>query len=146
MVEYNDMRSFVKCEKILKPSFDGMYFRVTLHKRHKQNYARIHKLVAEAFLPNPNNYEYVNHKDLNKLNNNIDNLEWCTQLHNMRDAVEKGAFDKVMQPVKVNETGMTYQSISECARVLNVDAKNISACLCGKRKSAGGYHFERAED
>ena len=60
---------------------DG-YLKVTLSKNHKRYYFRVHRLVAEAFIDNPNNYPVVNHKDENKLNNRVDNLEWCTNKYN----------------------------------------------------------------
>ena len=71
-------------EKILKPYKDGgnYYFVIGLHKDGKRKYKAIHRLVAETFIPNPNNYPVVNHKDENKLNNRIDNLEWCTHKYN----------------------------------------------------------------
>jgi len=54
----------------------------------------VHRLVAEAFIENPNNFPVINHKDLNQLNNNIDNLEWCTQSHNIIHAVNNGRIIK----------------------------------------------------
>ena len=73
-----------KQEKILKPYKDGgdYYFVIGLHKNGKKKYKAIHRLVAEAFIPNPNNYPIVNHKDENKENNYVDNLEWCTHKYN----------------------------------------------------------------
>lgn len=69
--------------KILKPAIVRYYERVLLQNKDiKKNYF-IHRLVAEAFIPNPNNYNCVNHKDENKLNNNVENLEWCTHSYNI---------------------------------------------------------------
>lgn len=58
------------------------YFLVSLSKDGKQKTRRIHRLVAEMFIPNPNNYPQVNHKDEDKRNNKVDNLEWCTNKYN----------------------------------------------------------------
>lgn len=55
---------------------------VHLCKNHKPKYVKIHRLVAQAFIPNPNDLPEVNHKDENKLNNNVENLEWCTNKYN----------------------------------------------------------------
>lgn len=76
-----------KKEQILKPQILGGkqgYYAVYLYdeKTKKQVWRYVHRLVAEAFIPNPNNYEEVNHKDENKLNNNVENLEWCTSRYN----------------------------------------------------------------
>jgi hypothetical protein len=73
-----------KNAKILKPYKDGgnYYYVIGLHKNGKRKYKAIHRLVAETFIPNPNNYPLVNHKDENKLNNCVDNLEWCTHKYN----------------------------------------------------------------
>ena len=73
--------------QILKPlKTNRNYFRVCLKKNQKNNYKLIHRLVAEAFIPNPNNYSIINHKDNNPLNNCVDNLEWCTQSYNVKYA------------------------------------------------------------
>ena len=69
--------------KTLQPVLNAYgYYKVTLSKNGKRYEKRINRLVAEAFIPNPNNLPCVNHKDENKLNNNIDNLEWCTYAYN----------------------------------------------------------------
>ena len=65
----------------LKKEKNG-YIRVGLHYKGKQNLKSVHRLVAEAFIPNPNNYPIINHKDENKQNNRVDNLEWCTIKYN----------------------------------------------------------------
>ena len=73
-----------KPELILKPNyFSGGYFRVGMYKNKTFKYYLIHRLVAQAFLPNPDNLPEVNHKDEDKSNNRVDNLEWCDHKYNM---------------------------------------------------------------
>ena len=80
-----------KTGKQLKPHLhEKGYLRVTLQCDGKKKKHRIHRLVAEQFINNPDNLPQVNHKDGNKLNNDISNLEWCTQSQNMQHAVENG--------------------------------------------------------
>lgn len=76
-------------ELIVKPKHTG-YMDIELNINGKVYYKRIHRLVAEAFIPNPENKPYINHKDGNKLNNNVTNLEWCTNSENMIHAFQMG--------------------------------------------------------
>lgn len=77
--------------KILTVSKNKLgYPQITLSKNDKEHSRRIHRLVAQAFLPNPNNYKEVNHIDGNKSNNVVTNLEWCDRSHNMRHAIKMG--------------------------------------------------------
>lgn len=71
------------------PDVDG-YLHVYLYNNGKRTTANIHRLVAEAFIPNPNNLPQINHKDTNKQNNHIDNLEWCTAKENTQHAIKNG--------------------------------------------------------
>ncbi len=74
---------------ILKPQpTNKQYLRVDLYKNGKCKHFKIHRLVAEAFIPNPNNLPQVNHKDCNKQNNSADNLEWTNNQLNMRHAYD----------------------------------------------------------
>ena len=73
----------IEKEKILKLNTRNGYYVINLRKNGKRISKQIHRLVAEAFIPNNDNKPFVNHKDFNRLNNNIENLEWCTQKENV---------------------------------------------------------------
>lgn len=75
-------------KRILKPENKNGYLSVNLYKNGKQKHYYIHRLVAEAFIPNPHNLKYVNHIDCNKHNNAVSNLEWCTQSENVAHQVK----------------------------------------------------------
>ena len=69
----------------LKPLDNGKgYYRIKLTINNKSRRVMLHRIIAEAFIPNPNKYKVVNHKDLDKKNNDISNLEWCTQSYNCK--------------------------------------------------------------
>lgn len=74
----------------LLSAYSGRYSQVHLGPKNNQKTVRIHRLVAEAFIPNPDNLPLVNHKDENKMNNCVDNLEWCTALYNLTYGSRKG--------------------------------------------------------
>lgn len=88
----------------LRINVDG-YLTVTLHKNKKRITKFVHKLKAQAFIPNPQNFPEVNHKDGNKLNLNLDNLEWCTKEQNMVHAI----VNKLRNRDKISKYyGVTY--------------------------------------
>ena len=103
----------------LKPRYDKHgYFRVTLYKNGKQKTRFIHRLVAEAFIPNPNGYSEINHRDENKINNYAENLEWCTikQNNNHGTRTERASQTKCKKVRAINvETGeiLTFNSAKE---------------------------------
>lgn len=89
----NVRRQTKKGYHLLKPTPNTKgYLRVTLAKNGKAKNFYIHRLVAGAFIPNDSNYPQVNHKDENKQNNNINNLEWCTNRYNTRYSKSKAVF------------------------------------------------------
>lgn len=73
----------IKTGRILKQKIDNGYYRIGFSFNGKVKMFRVHRLVAEAFLPNPKNYKIVNHIDRNRKNNNVSNLEWCDNIHNV---------------------------------------------------------------
>lgn len=80
---YGNIKSYHKKEKLLKLNTDkNGYVIVALSKNGKKHYFKLHRLVAQTFIDNPNNYPQINHKDENKRNNNVNNLEWCTSKYN----------------------------------------------------------------
>lgn len=90
---YKDGRVAIFSETVLEQGFNHKgYSRVFLSKNSKKSTRTVHRLVAEAFIPNPEKKSTVNHKDLNKQNNNVDNLEWMTNKENMQHAFQSGVF------------------------------------------------------
>ena len=113
---------------------------------------KIHRLVAENFLPKIDGKPVVNHIDGDKLNNNVNNLEWCTQSENVQHAWNNGlnsrtreALYKKVYCILDGKIIAEYDSIKE-AEEKNPKAKgHIAACCRGKRKTAGGYIWEYVE-
>ena len=138
-------------EKILKPWKTNVgYLQVILYKDGKSKHSKVHRLVAEAFIPNPNNLTTVNHKDEVKTNNVADNLEWMSQ----RDNNNYGTRSKRASETQINDKNKSkavqmfdrqgnllaaFPSINEAERITSIFNGNISKCCLGKRKSAGGY-------
>lgn len=79
----------------------GGYYHVSLYKECKQEIISIHRLIAKVFLPNPNNYPVINHIDSNRKNNDLSNLEWCTQKHNLQHARDCGRLNYDSQKIKI---------------------------------------------
>jgi hypothetical protein len=104
---------------------------------------RLHRLIAFAFLENPDNKEQVNHIDGNKLNNRVDNLEWVTNKENQIHKVKKGLGNNftrrvIQYDLEMNEISK-FDSIDGASKMLNISKSNISGVLKNKRKTAGGF-------
>lgn len=119
------------------------YLRVQLWKDRKHKTFRVHRLVAQTFIPNPDNLPEVNHKDECKTNNTVENLEWCTHSYNTNYGTGKERSAK-KHSIKVLcvETGIIYQSAYDIQRKLGLKQRNIQCCCSGKTKKAYGYHWQ----
>lgn len=146
------------------------YMYVTLQKDKKKKTISVHRLVAENFIKNINNYPCVNHIDSNRKNNDVSNLEWCTYKQNTQWALKTGRFDnmkklnsqrmknnklngyiianeitkkKVAKFDKYNNLIEVYESISEASKQTGIKISSISCSANNKRKTGGGFiwHF-----
>ena len=129
-------------EKILKPWKDTYcYLKVSLRKDGHIKHLFVHRLVADAFIQNPNNLETVNHRDEDKTNNVASNLEWMSREDNIiySQARQVQMFDK-----STSELLATFPSLIEAERVTGIYHSSISYCCNGNRKSAGGYVWKYA--
>ena len=158
-------KSNIELKKSIRPN--GYLF-VTLYKNKKPYRKSIHRLVAITFISNPGQKPQVNHKDGDKTNNNINNLEWVTASENEiykyklgyinhfkgkrhsekskqkmsewhQQHKRMGKDNVSSKKVLCIELNKTYSSLSDVERALGISTSNISACLNGRRKSAGGY-------
>ena len=119
---YSAKKEKNKTTSILTPMDNGHgYMKVRLYKDGKIYKPYIHRLVAEAFIPNPDNLPQVNHKNENKLDNSVDNLEWCSHKDNNRYSR--------CRPVMDITTGVIYLGAVDASLALNIHKTTIGACL-----------------
>lgn len=140
-------------------SFDTGYKYVVLSHNAFTTNALLHRLVAEAFIPNPDNKPVVNHKDGDKSNNRVSNLEWSTYQENTQHAIQHGLmkcsdrhhmkmmsnFSNKRKKIKCIETGQIYPSIKDCAKAMNIRLGYLYEYTSNQARSCHGYHFELLE-
>lgn len=139
------------------------YRYVALQKENEAKEFKVHRLVALHFIQNPHSYPQVNHKDEDKSNNHVSNLEWCTNKYNCnygtrtdRILVSRGQKRKERHPNRVKKKIIQYDKDGnfirnwECAKdvknELGIDNGDIGKCCKGKKNTAGGYKWKYAED
>lgn len=158
--EISDTGIIKSKDKLLKFGNNGNgYLFVHLSKNGSVNRFYVHRLVASTFIPNPENKGIVNHKDGNKSNNCVSNLEWCSQKENIQHArktglvkiteetrkkissSKKGKLNPHHRCVICVETGMIFDTIKQASDYLGFHKTAVSNAILKKRTS-GGYHFK----
>lgn len=142
------------------------YYLISLYKKNRPKYFNIHKLLAELFIENPNNYPIVNHKDGVKTNNKLDNLEWSTYSHNNQHAYDTGlkvVSEKMIEhartmPAMVVEAypegttarpvivmrgnhAETFPSVKKAAKHLSMSTSSVHRAIKENRSTRTGYTF-----
>lgn len=147
--------------KVISQHITNGYYQVRLFKNGKVKHLTVHRLVAEAFIPNPNNLKTVDHISGKRTDNRVSNLQWLSQSDNskkfwkeqiteeqrakyneMRIKGQQGAKKSCSIPIICIETGKVYPSTQEASRELNIQHSNITATLKKRLKHTGGLHFE----
>ena len=132
-------------EKYMSPVCNRYgYLYLNLWKNKKRQTVTIHRLVAETFVPNLQNLPMVNHKDGNKTNNCVTNLEWCDQSYNERHKIYNlGKSTHLgLRAIKCLQTQKIYPSIAEAARQLKLNTSSVVLVCQGKYKQYKGLQFE----
>ncbi len=137
--------------RILRKDRAG-YIVVNLHKNNRVKTLKVHRIVAISFIPNPLGLPHINHKDEDKSNNCVDNLEWCDTSYNncygsrIRRALDtkkkNGSCKAERAVVKIDRNGTIleeFQSISDAARKIGVKRESVRDCVLGRQKTCVGY-------
>ncbi len=132
--------------KVIKPLEQNGYLNIMLCKDGVRKRFRLHRLIASAFIPNPHNFPQVNHKDENKKNNNVENLEWCDSKYNNSYGTRLQRYSetmgiRVVQSTLDGDFVKLWKSASEAGRN-GYTRENISKCCRGERETADGYKWK----
>ena len=145
-------------EKILASSLDRYGYQcVNLYKNGEGKKMRVHRLVAEAFIPNPENKPMVNHKNEVKSDNFVENLEWCDAQYNINFGTRTARMIKnrksykfgnapSAKPIFCEELNKTFDCAKRVEEELGIWGTSIAKVCKGKAKTAGGFHWKYADD
>lgn len=139
---------YVTKEKILKLKKDKDGYLAVILTSNIRKDCRVNRIVAETFIPNPNNKTIVHHVDENVKNNNADNLQWVTNKENLYasnvfEKLSKKYSKPIIQKDLKGNILNKFNSTQEASKALGLDARNISAVTNGKRNQIKGYIFEK---
>lgn len=163
LYEISNRGNIKRCGRLLKLSAWNKYKVIRLRKDGNSKTQYVHRLVAQTFIPNPENKGYVNHIDCNKMNNSIENLEWCTRQENERHAWEHGCKEKIRDCARENakkarsyihnDIAVSQYTLDGCLvknwssgvqamRHTGIDSSAIAKCCKGKLKTTGGFKWQ----
>lgn len=134
----------IKRNVLLNPySIKTGYLQVNLRKDNQGRNFYVHRLVAMAFISNPENKPQVNHKNSIRNDNRAENLEWMTAKENINELHRRTTVSKSLsKPVLCVESGIIYENANKAAEFAKVDASCIRAVCCGRQKTSAGCHWE----
>lgn len=136
--------TYMKKGRILAQGIqNGGYPIVSISVNAKRKICTVHRLVASAFIDNPNNYREVNHKDGNKSNNSIENLEWVKHSDNIKHSYRELKQKRYNRPIKCIETGVVYSSCKEASDKTGINVGSINHAVNGLYTHAGGFTWKR---
>ena len=135
-----------KSSRILKLHYNSQrYLNITLFNSEGRKYFLVHRLVAQAFIPNPGNLPQINHIDEDRVNNRVDNLEWCSSKYNLNYGNRrKKANESSKKPIiSISPEGVIRRegSATDFSKRTGIDVRNINAVLKGRRRHTHGYRF-----
>lgn len=140
--KHHGKQGYKKEYRYIEPTDNGNgYLRMNVRQNNHPKTIYIHRLVADAFVENPNKYCEVNHKDENKHNNVAENLEWCLHRYNCNYGTRNEKCGGKKQ-IRCKETGIIYESVKHASDVFNVGKTALSNCLKGRSKTCAGYSWE----
>lgn len=147
----NKIITYLKKGRIMKPHNNGRdYLNIQFKDGNIRKHLYIHIIVAKAFIPNPYNLEQVNHKNFNKTDNRVENLEWCTQAYNNTYGTRiQRVKEKMSKPVyQYSLDGKfikKYNSLQEASKINKCSMGNISQCCLGNYKQSHGFIWKYSE-
>lgn len=141
----------VKGRILKKQPVSHGYLQVAFSSNGKTVHRKVHRIIASCFLPNPNNFPEVNHKNNDRTDNRVDNLEFCTHEYNIEYKEKYGVSSKECVPKSpiyvINLTTLEvywFPSQREASRSLGVNLGNLSSVIKCQRNQAGGYWFTKS--
>ena len=153
-----NVRAFTRFRngELLKPGrysngYLFVHFAKDTDKKGERHSYLIHRLVAQAFIPNTKGLPQVNHKDEDKTNNRVDNLEWCDSKYNNNYGThnERAFKNRIIthnKPVYCIEMNKVFNSAEEAGRIFGINRNGIAAVCKGRKRSAAGYHWKYANE